>query len=171
MSWPREVGCVLYEPAGGRRAIIVDPLAPAEQAERFWRWADERCRGREVVLLETIPFHRRDRDAFARRYAAGSQPPDAVVARPLAAGDETLYWLPEHRALIPGDSLVAIGGELSLCPASWLEHVAGRPTLAQLAAELRELLLGLDVELVLVSHGEPATSGAREALVRALAAA
>jgi len=38
---------------------------------------------------------------------------------------------------------------------------------AQRAAELRPLL-GLPIELILVSHGEPVLDGGREALARAI---
>jgi len=148
--------------------VFVDPLDP--QDGEFWEWADERCRGRAVAVLETIAFHRRSREQFIARYGAAREPPAAVVAIRAAVADETLYWLPEHRALIPGDSLIERGGELALCPASWLAFIEGRPTLAAVAAELRELV-PRDVELVLVSHGEPVIGGAREALARALDAA
>ena len=163
-SWPREVGCVLYETAS--HAVLFDPLAPEDDAG-FWRWADERCRGREAVVLETIHYHRRSREKFLARYGAATAVPDGVVPFALAAFDETVYWIAEHRALVPGDSLVGAGdGELRLCPASWL----ARGTLDELRAALASALLGLDVELVAVSHGEPALRGGGAALARALQA-
>jgi len=163
------VGCVLYET--DEHAVFVDPLAPPAD-ERFWSWADERCRGREVVLLETIRYHARSRDEFAARYpAASAEPPPAVVALPVPIADETLYWLPEHRALIPGDVLVGLDGSLSLCPPAWLSYLTSRPAPAAVAAALRDAIGDLDVEIVLVSHGEPALGGGRAALERALRAA
>jgi len=158
---------VLYETAAD--AVFFDPLAPAGEAG-FWDWADERCDGRRVTVLETIAFHRRGREEFAARYGAAAVPPAGVVAHPFPVAQETVYWVPEHRALIPGDTLIERDGELSLCPPSWLEYLEASPTQATLAQALQELL-ALDVELVLVSHGEPTTSGAHEALARALGAA
>ena len=55
-SWPRDVGCVLYET--GAHGVFIDPLATPDDGA-FWSWADERCGGREVAVLETIAFHRR----------------------------------------------------------------------------------------------------------------
>jgi hypothetical protein len=167
MDWPRDVGCVLYE--SGRDAVFFDPLAPDDDGE-FWRWADARCEGREVAVLETIHFHRRSRDEFAARYDAATVAPAAVSAHHFPLAEETIYWLPDRRALIPGDTLIERDGELSLCPQSWLEFLPANPTREAVAAALRELC-ALDVELVLVSHGEPVAGDARAALTRALEAA
>ena len=174
-DWPREVGCVLYETDG--RAVFIDPQAP-EDDPAFWRWADERCDGREVSVLETTACHRRSRERFVARYAAPSTPdgggqpaPDSIEAYPLAAFEETLYWVAEHRALVPGDVLIGDGGgELRLCPESWLDDFSPRPTLGEMRAALG-VLSELDIELVLVSHGEPALRHGGAALARALHAA
>jgi hypothetical protein len=167
-SWPREVGCVLYETA--THAVFIDPLAP-QGDPAFWRWADERCGGREVSVLETIRFHRRSRDEFVARYGASTAVPECVEAVALPAFDETLYWIAEHRALVSGDVLVAFGADgLSLCDLSWLESVGEKPSLSDLRAALSVALRDLDVQLVLVSHGEPVLAGAADALARALRA-
>jgi glyoxylase-like metal-dependent hydrolase (beta-lactamase superfamily II) len=122
-------------------------------------------------VLETIGFHRRSRDEFVDRFSAATTPPPPVIAHPLPVAEETVYWLPEHRALVPGDTLVSTpDGELSLCPPSWLDYLAGRPELGAVRDALRPLL-ELDVELVLTSHGEPVRAGGHAALARALDAA
>jgi glyoxylase-like metal-dependent hydrolase (beta-lactamase superfamily II) len=77
-----------------------------------------------------------------------------------------VYWLPEHRALVPGDVLIADDGGLRLCPESWLPE---KKTLDDLRDSLRPVL-DLPVELVLVSHGEPVLENARAALAGALSA-
>ena len=165
-DWAKEVGCVLYVTTG--HAIFIDPLAPADDGS-FWAWADERCRDREVAVLETIRFHRRSRDAFVERYSASTEAPSPVNAVPFALGDETMYWLVEHRALVPGDLLlVGEDGELSLCPEHWLDELSAKPTAAA-AREALAVLLELDVDLVLTSHGGPVREGGHQALVRALA--
>ena len=156
--------------------MFIDPLAAPDDAA-FWSWADDRCRDREVVVLETIGFHRRSRDVFLARYSAATIAPHAACpahwgleALSLPAADETVFWIPEHRALVVGDILLGTGGGgLSLCPESWLEDLSERPTLAEFRAAV-SVLGELDVELVLVSHGDPALSDGRAALARALAA-
>jgi hypothetical protein len=172
MLWPRDVACILYENADC--AVLIDPLVPADEAA-FWSWADDRCRGRKVVVLETIRFHRRSRDAVLARYPAATMGGESAVSprwgvepHSLPATEETVFWIPEHRALVPGDVLIGTGGGgLSLCPESWLEELSERPTLAQLRAAVG-VLRDLDVEMVLVSHGDPALSDGRAELARAL---
>jgi glyoxylase-like metal-dependent hydrolase (beta-lactamase superfamily II) len=166
--WPREVGCVLYTSAAG--AVVIDPLAPTQDTAEFWRWADERCDGREVSVLETIGYHRRSREQVIARYGALTSAPATVEAHPLAGFEETVYWIPEHRALVPGDALITVpDGELRLCPQSWLDELGSSDerTLAGLRAALLPLC-DLEVELVLVSHGEPTLRDGGAALRRAL---
>jgi len=154
--------------------VFIDPLVPADEAA-FWSWADDRCRGREVVALETIGYHRRSREAVLARYSAATLAPGAaapahwgVEPHRLPATDETVFWIPEHRALVPGDVLIGTGGGgLSLCPESWLEELSEQPTLADLRAAVG-VLYDLDIELVLVSHGDPALGDGRAELARAL---
>ena len=165
-SWPREVGCVLHRTRS--HAVFIDPLVPA-QDHAFWAWADALCEGREVSVLETIHFHRRSREEFLARYDGATAPPPGVLPLRLPAFQETLYWIAKHRALVPGDTLT--GGKesaLRICPQPWLDCIDRQLTVAGLRAELEQALAGLDVELVLVSHGEPVLEGASAALAVAL---
>lgn len=156
---------MLYETA--EHAVFFDPLA-VEDDGAFWSWADERCRGREVVALETILYHRRSRDEFLARYSGATKAPESVESYLFPVAEETVFWIPEHRALVPGDVLLGTGGgELSLCPPSWLEDLSATPTLGELREALG-VLRALDVELVLVPHGDPALVDGRAALARAL---
>ena len=166
-DWPREVGWVLYET--DTHAVLVDPIAADDDAE-LWAWADTHCAGREVVVLLTIGFHERSRERFITRYDAHEQAPPGVQALSFPALDETMYWLPAVRALVPGDRLLGDGeGGLKLCPPSWLRYIEAKPTLAQARQQLA-VLLELDIDLVAVSHGEPVLRGGREAIAAAIAA-
>jgi hypothetical protein len=92
--------------------------------------------------------------------------PGGIVPLRTGRANEVVYWLPHHRSLVPGDALLGDGKSgIRLCPESWLPE--GR-TRADLAASLRPLL-ELPVERVLLSHGEPVLTNAREALAAALA--
>ena len=169
-DWPQEVGCVLVET--GDAAVFIDAM-PTPATSAFWSWADRRCAGRRVLALTTIGFHRRSRDELVERYGASISRakrslPAAVCAIPIRGAGETIFWLPEHRALVPGDRIIgADGGGLRICPESWLAYLPARIV----ADDLRELLrplLELPVERVLVSHGEPVLAGGHGALARAL---
>ena len=102
---------MLYET--GEHAIFIDPLAGDEDA--FWPWADARCEGREVCVLETIRFHRRSRERFIERYGAATRASSAIEALEFPLGEETVYWIGKHAALIVGDLLVGSEARIELC--------------------------------------------------------
>jgi glyoxylase-like metal-dependent hydrolase (beta-lactamase superfamily II) len=189
-EWAATVGSVYCETADG--VVLVDPLVPADEAGRFWGALDRdvaRVGGRVHVLL-TVHWHARNARAVAERYGArtwapvraraplsrrsvtvtdafrpGDALPGGIEAFGTARASEVVYWLPEHRALVPGDVVLGReGGGLRLCPRSWLPS---RTTLEELAESLRPLL-DLPIERVLVSHGEPVLEDGCAALAAAL---
>jgi glyoxylase-like metal-dependent hydrolase (beta-lactamase superfamily II) len=189
-TWKANVGCVYVETEDG--VVLIDPLVPADEAERFWQALDrdvERVGGPVHVLL-TVFWHVRSTAEVVDRYGARTWAPTtarAPVARrigsvsdPFRPGDalpggigshgtarrtEVVYWLPQHRALVPGDVLLGANGRgVRLCPDSWLPE---KTTREDLARSLRSLL-DLPIERVLVSHGEPVLTGGGGALAAAL---
>ena len=108
----------------------------------------------------------RRRAPTTEAFRPGDPLPGGVEALPTARSSETVYWIREHRAVVPGDVLLgADDGGVRMCPRSWLPESA---TLEKLAASLRPLL-ELPVARVLVSHGEPVLREGRAAIARALA--
>jgi hypothetical protein len=158
---------------------LIDPLL-SDGDPGFLTQLDRhvRERGLPVSILTTIKWHRRSRDQLATRYEARTSRaqralPTGVEAKPVRGAGETMFWLSEHRALVPGDRLMGDrGGGLRLCPESWLGYLPrdSRPSLSQVAERIRPLL-DLPIETVLVSHGEPVLGGGRKALARALESA
>jgi hypothetical protein len=126
-----------------------------------------------VLVLTTLRWHRRSRDAVVRRYDASTSRarrslPAGVETIPIKGAGETMVWLPEPRALVPGDRILGDeGGGLRLCPESWLRYLRSGMTVHGLRRALGPLL-ELPIELVLVSHGEPVLQNGREALARTL---
>jgi glyoxylase-like metal-dependent hydrolase (beta-lactamase superfamily II) len=172
-DWGPEVGSVAY--AGPDALVLVDPLVPADRDDlREELDALVRRQGLRVAILTTIGFHRRSRDELAERYEASTSRaraslPEGVETVPIQGAGETMVWLPEHRALIPGDRLIGDDrGGLRLCAESWLRYLPSGMRLAGLRAALAPLL-ELPVEIVLVSHGEPVLENGRDAVARALA--
>ena len=169
--------------------ILVDPLGAGE-TEPLLAALDEIVR-RRVRILVTTPFHvrgsellwRRWRDRhevtiFGHEYCA-TRLDDRSAFRALRGGEtldggvrahpigrprraEMPFELPSHRALAFGDTVLEIDGELRVWPRhresehrlTWYEQ-RFLPTL--------DPLTRLDVERVLVTHGEPVLqNGARE---------
>jgi hypothetical protein len=189
-EWKEDVGCTFVGTEDG--VVLVDPLVPPEDPERFWQALDSdvgRAGGKAHVLI-TVFWHARSgrevverydarlwaptsgRAAIARRVGEVTDPfkPDDALPGDLAAyrtarAAEVVYWIPQHSALVPGDVLVGDEqGGVQLCPESWLPAAK---THADLGASLRPLL-ELPVERILVSHGEPVLVDGARALARAL---
>ena len=166
-DWPPEVGCVAY--ATDRALVLVDPLIPDPRGD-FLTGLDELVerRGHPVVLLQTIRFHSRSHEELERRYAPTADDPGPDVEPvPIAGAGETMVWLPGPRVLVPGDRLIGDGrGGLRMSPDSWMRYLGMDQ--AGLAKALAPLL-ALNVEAVLVSHGEPVLEDGRAAIEAALA--
>lgn len=173
-DWAQIVGSVYHETADA--VVLVDPIVPEEESERFYRAldADVARLGLPVVTLTTCPWHVRSAAVIAARYDARTISPGevatatlpiGVLAVPVPAADEVVWWLEAARTLVPGDTLLGDGaGGLRVCPASWLDDGG---SLADLVDQLRPLL-ALPVERVLVSHGDPVRSDGHAALALAL---
>jgi hypothetical protein len=161
-DWPELVGSVAYAAPGA--FVLIDALV------EDWAALDalvEKHRQPVHVLL-TIHWHERSREAALERYSASEAVPAGIEAIPFERAAETMFWLPEHRALVPGDRILGFGGDgLRVCPDSWLRYLGNGITGDELRGHLRALL-ELPIELVLVSHGEPVLADGREAVARAL---
>lgn len=169
-DWGPDVGSVAY--VAPDALVLVDPLVPDDRGDlRDELDALVRRHGQRVAILTTLQFHRRSRDELAARYDASTSRakqslPAGVETIRIERAGETMAWIPEHRALIPGDRLLGDErGGLRLCPDSWLRYLPSGMKQAELRDALRPLL-DLPVEMVLVSHGEPVLRGGREALAR-----
>lgn len=134
--------------------------------------ADRYRSGRETTVLAPEDAREHVGDAATRWFRAGELLPGGVEAHSAAAltPDETLFWIPAHRALVAADALLGAGdGEIRVAPGSWA--APGDEAHSRYEREFRDqlrVLLDLPIEIVLVAHGEPILSGGREALARAL---
>jgi hypothetical protein len=164
-DWPRDVGCVAYEAADV--LVLIDPLVTDGDFAALDELAGSQGR---VAILTTLRWHRRSRDELAHRYEASLEPPDDVEPVVIRGAGETMFWIPEHHALVPGDRLLGDRPPgLRMCPPSWLRYLKGY-TQEDLRVALQEQLSPLPIEMVLVSHGEPVLRDGRAEVERALAA-
>jgi hypothetical protein len=162
-DWAPDVGCVAYETADA--LVLIDPLVVDGDFQKLDELAASKTR---VAILTTVKWHERSGAELTKRYDASSEPPGEVVPIDIPGAGETIFWIPEHRALIPGDRILGDRPPgLRMCPESWLRHLGGY-TQADLREALRDQLFELPIEVVLVSHGEPVLADGRRELERAL---
>jgi glyoxylase-like metal-dependent hydrolase (beta-lactamase superfamily II) len=175
-SWGPEVGSVYAELPDA--VVLVDPLVPDDDEERFWAALDrdvERI-GRPVHVLLTVHWHERSVEVVLDRYKATLWRPEetgdlpAGVEAIIVEGSdwkEAMFFLEPHRALVVGDLLIGADGGVEL-PITWFPVAEQDWARKELREGLRARLLALDVELVLVSHGEPVLADGHAALAQAL---
>jgi glyoxylase-like metal-dependent hydrolase (beta-lactamase superfamily II) len=133
VGWEQVVSSTCVESRG--EVLLIDPLAPPEDATEVWERLDARAPTAVVILK---PDHVRDVDLFVRRYGArafgpwlfwrsnipevqlepiepGSELPGGLVALYDGRGrNETPVWLPEQRTLVFADGMTGQGGELRI---------------------------------------------------------
>jgi hypothetical protein len=157
----RPVASVLYR--GPDALVFIDPLV----SDELWGALDEEVEraSSPAVVLTTIHWHARSRDAVVERYGAElDRLPEAVRSFPAERQNEIVLWLESSRALVFGDAVLGDQhGGLRVSP--WFNTDAER---ARTVAALRPLV-ELPVEVVLPAHGNPVLADGRAALERTLA--
>ena len=149
---------------GPEALVFIDPLVP----EEAWPELDAEVKdsGKPVVVLTTIYFHERQRDAVARRYGGRLDGEvRGVQAFSAKRADEVAYWLEGPRAVVFGDAILGDQkGGLRLTP--WARDAEGLERTRQALLPLLEL----PIDVALTAHGDPVLANARDALARALQA-
>ncbi|MBA2253545.1 MAG: MBL fold metallo-hydrolase [Chloroflexi bacterium] len=164
-DWEPEVSSFVVESQGD--TVLLDPLAPHPSARNVWSRLDA-APPTAIVILKAD--HVRDIDPFVHWYGATAYGPwrfergDAprTELTPVLPGDhlpgglralydgrglgETPVYLPEQRALVFADGMMAPGGLL---------RVYWSPILEQATLPALHAMLDLPFEYVLVSHGQP----------------
>ena len=167
VEWPPEVACLYYET---REAILlIDPLVPHDEADRFWRALDrdvERA-GVPVLVTLTAPWHARSSEEIVRRYDARMAlathlPHVEVIQVPPVEEGQVALFLKEHGALVTAEILADLGSGLTVCPSPALRET-------DLLAPFLRRVVGLPVELIVPAHGPPVLERAREVLAAAVA--
>jgi glyoxylase-like metal-dependent hydrolase (beta-lactamase superfamily II) len=175
-TWGPDVASVYAELP--EAVVVVDPLVPADEEERFWAALDrdvERS-GLPLHVLLTVHWHERSVAAVLDRYHATLWRPEekgdlpaGVHAEVVKGSDwmEALFFIEPHRALVSGDLLIGRDGGIAM-PVEWFPKDEQEWAERELKPDLLHRLGGLPIELVLVSHGEPVLENGAAALKRAL---
>jgi hypothetical protein len=180
----------------GDDALLIDPLLPPEP-ERVLELVDGLVADRLAILI-TIPYHVRSSEELWRRYKGradaaiwghkaaanrledkagfseiepGAELPAGITAQ--AIGKPRRYemplHIPSHKALAFGDAVVEHDGALRVWSTDQVDDERARFYRERFNPTL-EPLLELDVERILVTHGEPVLQEGAERLRAALEA-
>jgi len=175
-GWERDVSSYALVEDGS--LVLFDPLVPADDDdERFWSALDDDVEhhGPPSILI-SLHWHARSageilaryegasvwahqpavedvakRVAVSQTFADGDRLPGGVEALAIGVMNEAAFWLPGHRALVLGDSLLGYQGRTELCPRSWLGK---GDTMEELEASVRRAL-EREPERLLLTHGGP----------------
>jgi hypothetical protein len=192
-----EVAC--FAAQAGDTTLLIDPLLPHDEADSapVLDAIDNTLRDRLAILI-TIPYHVRSSEELWKRYrkeaettihghpASAKRLKQKTAFRPIDTDEElpggvtahgigkprryeTPLHLSSHRALAFGDAVAEWDGRLVVWAADKVDAKVERFYRERFNPTL-EPLLGLGVENVLVTHGQPVMGGGTEALRRALKA-
>jgi hypothetical protein len=158
-GWEQDVSSYAWD--AGETLLLFDPQSPPQLV-------DELAAGKRVAVALTCSWHARSSEELRERLGAsvwapgaGVDPPEGVEA--FDAGDgEAALWVAGMRAVVFGDALLV--RERLEVPLTWLSEGQSVATVRDRLAPL----LGLAVERVLVTHGEPVRENGAEALHTAL---
>jgi hypothetical protein len=185
-EWGSQVASFALD--AGDVTLLIDPLVPDDAVQEQL----DACVRDRVAILITIPYHTRSAEALSERYGATIHGHPAVAkrlrnarlepiegelpggARAFPIGKprryETPIHLPSHQALAFGDAVVTTPeGDLRLWHVDRVDAERTRWYRERFVPTL-EPIRRLDVERILVTHGEPVLQDGSAALRAALEA-
>jgi glyoxylase-like metal-dependent hydrolase (beta-lactamase superfamily II) len=175
-GWQQEVSS--YALVENDDLVLFDPLVPVGEEKEFWKAldGDVEHHGPPAILV-TIYWHARSSQEILDRYPGstlwahspavgavgkrvrytntfeeGDTLPGSVEALAMHSMNEAAFWLPRHRALVVGDSVLGYDGRAEPCPASWLRK---SESVEELRASIRRALERAPERLLLTHAGRP----------------
>ena len=181
-EWKQEVSS--YALVDDDTLVLFDPLVPPDDPDAFWGALDGDVahHGAPAILISVYwhvrssreildryegatlwahaPARRgmRNRVEYTETFSDGDRLPGGVEAIAMHHMNEAAFWLPRHRALLLGDSVIAADGGATLCPPKWLRK---SESVEEQRASV-ERALERDPERLLLTHGGPLDPAALE---------
>jgi glyoxylase-like metal-dependent hydrolase (beta-lactamase superfamily II) len=99
-----------------------------------------------------------ERSRYTNTFNVGDELPGGVEAIHMRRIEEVAYWLPHHRSVVVGDTILRHGDRAELCPPTWVRK---RETFDG-AVEAVGQLMARAPERLLLTHGGPTDPRALE---------
>jgi glyoxylase-like metal-dependent hydrolase (beta-lactamase superfamily II) len=181
-GWKEDVSS--YALVENGELVLFDPLVPRGEEEAFWKAldGDVEHHGPPAILI-TVYWHARSSQKILERYQGstlwahepasrglgnrvqytdtfegGDTLPGGVEALAMHHMNEAAFWLPGHRALVLGDSVVGYDDRAELSPSSWLRK---KETVEEQRASVQRAM-ERNPDRLLLTHGGPTDPSALE---------
>jgi hypothetical protein len=175
-GWARDVSS--YALVEDDDLVLFDPLVPTGDEPRFWAALDGDVEqlGPPAILL-TVFWHARSSRQILDRYEGtaiwahepsleevskrvpvtntfvhADELPGRVEALAMHHMDEAAFWLPSHKAIVFGDTLLGYDEGVRHCPESWLRE---GESFTSSKTRLERVVNGKRPRLYLLTHGGP----------------
>jgi len=136
----------------GPPAVLITILWHARSAQQIL----DRYDGASVWAYESAAEWVGERARYTNTFTIGDELPGGVEAILMRRIEEVAYWLPTHRSVVVGDTILRHGDKASLCPPTWVrKHETIEP-----AREAVRELLKRQPERLLLTHGGPTNPSA-----------
>lgn len=153
-------GLVLFDPLAedwdGLDRLVAEHGAPAILITIFWHVRSsqqvlERYDGSSLWAHEPAAEWIGERTQVTHTFNPGDDLPGGVQAIPMRRIEEIAYLLPEHNAVVIGDTILRHGDRAELCPPTWVRK-------SETFAPAEEAVRGLVArapDRLLLTHGGP----------------
>jgi glyoxylase-like metal-dependent hydrolase (beta-lactamase superfamily II) len=158
---------VLFDPLiedwGALDRVVVEHGPPAILITILWHVRSaqqvlERYDGASVWAHEPAAEWIGERTRYTNTFNIHDELPGGVEAVHMRRIEEVAYWLPDHNAIVLGDTILGHDGRAALCPPTWLR----KHETFDAAEEAVRQLMRRNPDRLLLTHGGPTDPAALE---------
>jgi glyoxylase-like metal-dependent hydrolase (beta-lactamase superfamily II) len=139
----------------GPPAVLITIFFHARSAQQIL----DRYEGASVWAYEPATEWVGERTRYTNTFNAGDPLPAGIEAVPTARAHEVAYWLPQHNAVVFGDTVLRHGDRATLFPPTWARR---KQEIIDAATQAVRELMERRPDRLLLTHGGPTEPSALE---------
>jgi glyoxylase-like metal-dependent hydrolase (beta-lactamase superfamily II) len=140
----------------GPPAILITLFWHARSAQQLL----DRYDGTSVWAYEPAAEWIGERTRYTTKFKAGDSLPAGIEAIPMPRVAEVAYWLPQHKSVVVGDTILRHGDRATLFPATWVAR--RKQEIIDAAKQSVRELMERSPDRLLLTHGGPTDPSALE---------